>query len=63
MISPSTLAGVSATIDAIVISRKTCQTVLTFPKWPYAKPVFVLTSKPDSDGGEKSRTIRDEGWT
>jgi dihydrofolate reductase len=35
-----------ATIDAIVIGRKTFETVLAFPEWPYAKPVFVLTSNP-----------------
>lgn len=37
-----------ATIDAIVIGRKTFETVLTFTKWPYEKPVFVLTSKPET---------------
>ena len=36
-----------ASVDAIVIGRKTFDTVLTFPNWPYEKPVFVLTSKPD----------------
>ena len=35
------------TIDAIVIGRKTFETVLTFPTWPYEKPVFVLTSNPE----------------
>ena len=34
-----------ATVDALVIGRKTYETVLGFPKWPYgAKPVFVLSS-------------------
>ena len=36
-----------ATVDAIVIGRKTFETVLTFPEWPYEKPVVVLTSKPE----------------
>ena len=35
------------TVDAIVMGRKTFETVMAFPSWPYAKPVVVLTSKPD----------------
>lgn len=36
-----------ASIDALVIGRKTFETVLAFPDWPYAdKPVFVLSSRP-----------------
>jgi dihydrofolate reductase len=31
-------------IDAVVMGRKTFQKVCTFPKWPYSKPVFVLTN-------------------
>ena len=31
-------------IDAIVIGRGTFDKVLTFPSWPYAKKVFVLSS-------------------
>jgi dihydrofolate reductase len=35
-----------ATVDALVIGRKTYETVLTFDTWPYgAKPVFVLSSR------------------
>ena len=35
-----------ATVDALVIGRKTYETVLTFGKWPYAgKPVFVLSTR------------------
>ncbi len=35
-----------ATIDALVIGRKTFEKVLTFPTWPYgAKPVFVLSTR------------------
>ena len=36
-----------ATVDALVIGRKTFETVLAFDTWPYAeKPVFVLSTKP-----------------
>ena len=31
-------------IDAIVIGRGTFEKVLTFPSWPYQKPVFVLST-------------------
>ena len=30
-------------VDALIMGRKTFETVLTFPDWPYAKPVVVLT--------------------
>src|SRR5438552_12375204 len=36
-----------ATVDALVMGRKTFETVLTLGKWPYGeKPVFVLSSRP-----------------
>jgi len=36
-----------ATVDALVIGRKTFETVLTFDMWPYgSKSVFVLSSRP-----------------
>jgi dihydrofolate reductase len=36
-----------ATVDAMVIGRKTFETVLAFDTWPYGeKPVFVLSSRP-----------------
>ena len=35
-----------ATVDALVIGRKTFETVLTFGAWPYTKPVFVLSTRP-----------------
>jgi dihydrofolate reductase len=36
-----------ATVDALVIGRKTFETVLAFPTWPYGtKPVFVLSTHP-----------------
>ena len=35
-----------ATVDALVIGRKTFETVLAFPEWPYGdKPVVVLSSR------------------
>jgi dihydrofolate reductase len=34
------------TVDALVIGRKTFETVLTFDAWPYGeKPVFVLSTR------------------
>jgi dihydrofolate reductase len=36
-----------ASVDALVIGRKTFETVLAFPKWPYGdKRVVVLSSRP-----------------
>ena len=36
-----------ATVDAIVMGRRTFETVLTFDSWPYgAKQVIVLTTRP-----------------
>ena len=35
-----------ASVDALVIGRKTFETVLTFDTWPYGeKPVFVLSTR------------------
>ena len=35
-----------ATVDALVIGRKTFETVLAFDRWPYGqKPVFVLSTR------------------
>jgi len=35
------------TVDALVIGRKTYETVLTLDAWPYGeKPVFVLSTRP-----------------
>ena len=37
-----------ATVDALVMGRKTFETVLTFDSWPFGqKPVVVLTSRPN----------------
>lgn len=42
---PHGYAEFIATVDALVIGRKTYDTVLAFDAWPYAdKPVFVLSS-------------------
>jgi dihydrofolate reductase len=39
-----------ATVDALVIGRKTYETVLGFDAWPYgSKPVFVLSSRTLAD--------------
>src|SRR5580700_9633175 len=36
-----------ASVDALVIGRKTFETVLSFPKWPYGKKrVVVLSTRP-----------------
>ena len=36
-----------ATVDAMVMGRKTCETALAFGSWPYGnKPVFVLSTRP-----------------
>jgi dihydrofolate reductase len=36
-----------ASVDAMVIGRKTYETVLAFDTWPYGqKPVFVLSTRP-----------------
>lgn len=36
-----------ATVEALVIGRKTFETVLDFDRWPYGKkPVFVLSNNP-----------------
>lgn len=38
-----------ATVDALVMGRKTFETVLTFGEWPFGtKPVVVLTSNPSA---------------
>ena len=35
-----------ASVDALVIGRKTFETVLTFDTWPYGeKPLFVLSTR------------------
>lgn len=44
---PHGYAEFFASIDALVIGRKTFETVLAFPQWPYGdKTVVVLSSRP-----------------
>ena len=44
---PHGYAEFMATVDALVIGRKTFETVLAFAEWPYGtKPVVVLSSNP-----------------
>jgi len=44
---PHGYAEFFASIDALVIGRKTFETVLAFPEWPYGdKRVVVLSSRP-----------------
>src|SRR5215203_7461859 len=44
---PHGYAEFMQTVDALVIGRKTFETVLTFDIWPYGeKPVFVLSTCP-----------------
>ena len=44
---PHGYAEFMETVDALVIGRKTFETVLAFAAWPYGeKPVFVLSTQP-----------------
>jgi dihydrofolate reductase len=36
-----------ASVDALVMGRKTFETVLSFGQWPYTKPVIVLSTTPE----------------
>ncbi|MFN8574712.1 MAG: dihydrofolate reductase family protein [Gemmatimonadaceae bacterium] len=36
------------TVDALVMGRHTFELAMTFGTWPYRKPVYVLTSRPES---------------
>jgi len=50
-----------ATVDTIVMGRKTFETVLGFGGWPYGdKPVIVLSSQPLELSGAVSRGARVE---
>jgi len=51
-----------ATVDALVIGRKTFEKVLSFDAWPYAaKPVFVLSTRPLAPAPPGSRVERLSG--
>jgi dihydrofolate reductase len=48
-------SGFMRNIDAIIMGRKTFDTVKTFGAWPYTKPVFILSNSlfklgPEYDG-------------
>ena len=51
------------TVDAIVLGRRTYETVLSFGSWPYEKPVFVLSNSgiafPDIAAGRAERVSGD----
>jgi len=47
-----------ASVDALVIGRKTFETVLAFPSWPYGdKRVVVLSSQPLDFSGVKGGVV------
>lgn len=47
-----------ASVDALVIGRKTFETVLAFPEWPYGKKrVVVLSSRPIDFSGVRNATV------
>jgi dihydrofolate reductase len=47
-----------ASVDALVIGRKTFETVLAFPTWPYGdKRVVVLSSRPLDLSGVRGRVV------
>ncbi|HXY26005.1 MAG TPA: dihydrofolate reductase family protein [Candidatus Acidoferrum sp.] len=47
-----------ASVDALVIGRKTFETVLAFPEWPYGKKrVVVLSSRPLSFSGVRGGVV------
>src|SRR5215210_4805230 len=51
-----------ATVDALVIGRKTFETVLTFNTWPYGeKPVFVLSTRPLAPAPARAKVERLSG--
>jgi dihydrofolate reductase len=51
-----------ADIDALVIGRKTFETVLAFPQWPYGrKRVVVLSSRPLDFSAAKGAVVEQMG--
>ena len=52
-----------ASIDALVMGRKSYETVLTFDQWPYSKKVYVLSNTlktVDPSLGDKAEVINGE---
>ena len=55
---PHGYAEFFASIDALVIGRKTFETVLAFPDWPYGdKTVVVLSSRPLDFSGVRTGAV------
>jgi dihydrofolate reductase len=53
-----------AGVDALVIGRKTFETVLAFPKWPYGdKRVVVLSSRPIDFSGVRGGIVEQMAGT
>jgi dihydrofolate reductase len=50
-----------ASVDALVMGRKTYDTVLGFGVWPFAKPVFVLSSRELARSPEGAKVERMSG--
>jgi dihydrofolate reductase len=51
-----------ASVDALVIGRKTFETVLSFPNWPYGKKrVVVLSSRPLDFSAVRGGTVEQMG--
>jgi dihydrofolate reductase len=51
-----------ATVDALVVGRRTYEVVLAFPQWPYgSKPVFVLSTHPLAPAPEGASVERLSG--
>ena len=65
-----------ASVDGLVMGRGSFEMVLTFPEWPYAKPVVVLSRTPadipdhlvgrvrasDASPPQIMRRLASEGW-
>jgi hypothetical protein len=53
-----------ASVDALVIGRKTFETVLSFPEWPYGKKrVVVLSSRPLDFSGVRGGNVEQMNGT
>jgi dihydrofolate reductase len=53
-----------ASVDALVIGRKTFETVLAFPEWPYGKKrVVVLSSRPLDFSGVRGGNVEQMSGT
>jgi dihydrofolate reductase len=50
-------AAFMATVDVLVMGRRTFETALGFGEWPYDKPVVVLSSRPVSVPTHLTRSV------